>query len=45
MESPSGAVGDGRMVYPADHKDYQMILKHLGGLKPGETKPVYADWR
>ena len=39
-EGPGGAVGDARFVYPPDHKDYQMILKHLGGMKPGETKPV-----
>ncbi len=26
--------------YETDDKDYQKILKHLGGLKPGETKPV-----
>jgi hypothetical protein len=39
-EGPGGARGDARFTYPPDHKDYQMILKHLGGLKPGEVKPV-----
>jgi hypothetical protein len=39
-EGPGGDHGDARIVYPPNHKDYQMILKHLGGLKPGETKPV-----
>lgn len=32
--------GHGRLVYPRDHPDYAMILRHLGGLRPGETKPV-----
>ena len=35
-----GLVGDALLVYPRDHKDYRMILDHLGGLKPGERKPV-----
>jgi hypothetical protein len=39
-EGPKGMLGDARFIYPPDHKDYQMILKHLGGLKPGESKPV-----
>jgi hypothetical protein len=39
-EGPGGTIGDARFVYPPSHKDYQMILKHLGGMKPGETKPV-----
>jgi hypothetical protein len=39
-EGPGGARGDARFTYPPNHKDYQMILKHLGGLKPGEVKPV-----
>lgn len=36
----TGARGDGRMTYPRGHKEYDAILKHLGGLRPGETKPV-----
>jgi len=35
-----GAVGDALVVYAPTHKDYAMVLKHLGGMKPGETKPV-----
>jgi hypothetical protein len=34
------AAGDAMLTYPKSHKDYQMILGHLGGLKPGETKQV-----
>ncbi len=35
-----GLTGDARFVYPRGHKDYEEILRHLGGLRPGETKPV-----
>ncbi len=37
---PGGAIGDAQLTYAPSHRDYQMILKHLGGLKPGEVKPV-----
>jgi hypothetical protein len=33
-------VGQGRLTYPPGHPDHAMILRHLGGLRPGETKPV-----
>ncbi len=36
----TGRVGDARFYYPKSHKQYREILDHLGGLKPGETKPV-----
>jgi hypothetical protein len=40
-EDPNGkAIGDSRFVYPRGHREYADILKHLGGLKPGESKPV-----
>ncbi len=39
-EDSKGAVGEGRLVYPPSHPQYNEILQHLGGLKPGETKPV-----
>jgi hypothetical protein len=39
-EGPQGAVGDGRFTYPPSDKNYQEVLTHLGGLKPGESKPV-----
>lgn len=32
--------GQGRLTYPRGHRDYDMILRHLGGLRPGETKAV-----
>lgn len=35
-----GTIGDARFVYPKNHKQYSEVLKHLGGLKPGESKPV-----
>jgi len=39
-EGPGGALGDALLTYPQDHPQYQQILDHLGGLKPGESKPV-----
>lgn len=39
-EGPDPALGDGRLTYPRSHKDYDMVLKHVGGLKPGDSKPV-----
>ena len=39
-EGADGTRGDARFVYPPNHKDYQMILRHIGGIKPGQNKPV-----
>jgi hypothetical protein len=39
-EGPGPMIGDAQFVYPPDHPEYQSILEHLGGLAPGETKPV-----
>jgi len=33
-------VGDGRLTYPPNHPQYREILEHLGGIRPGETRPV-----
>lgn len=35
-----GTVGHARLTYPPGHPDYAAILRHLGGLRPGEAKPV-----
>lgn len=35
-----GVVGHGQMRYPKSHAEYDKVLKHLGGLKPGENKAV-----
>lgn len=35
-----GAAGHSRQVYRPGDEGYQRILGHLGGLKPGEEKPV-----
>lgn len=39
-EGPGGAEGDALLTYPKSHPKYGYVLKHLGGLKPGQTKPV-----
>ena len=39
-EGAAGMVGEGVLMYrPTDH-DYANVLGHLGGLRPGEEKPV-----
>ena len=41
LRAESGAaLGDARLVYPPSHAQYHSVLEHLGGLSPGETKPV-----
>ena len=32
--------GEGMLVYKPDSPDYQEVLRHIGGLRPGETKEV-----
>jgi len=39
-EGPAGERGDALLRYSPSHREYQDVLKHLGGLKPGEKKPV-----
>jgi hypothetical protein len=37
---PGRMVGEGFLTYPPSDPQYAEILRHLGGLKPGETKSV-----
>jgi len=39
-KTPDGTIAEARITYPKDHKQYAEILKHLGGLTPGQTKSV-----
>jgi hypothetical protein len=39
-QGPGGMVGDALLRYPPTHPQYQTILTHLGGLSPGQSKPV-----
>ena len=39
-EGPNGITGDALLTYPPDHADYRKILDHVGGLEPGQEKPV-----
>jgi hypothetical protein len=43
-EGPGKAIGDGLFRYPTNHQDYPSILRHIGKIKPGETKPV-PPWK
>jgi hypothetical protein len=40
--SDDGAIADGILVYRAGDTQYNEVLKHVGGIKPGEEKPVPA---
>jgi hypothetical protein len=37
---PFGGVGEGEFTYKVTDPGYDEVLRHLGGLKPGESKPV-----
>ena len=39
-EGPGCIRDDGLLRYPADHPQYRSVLDHLGGMRPGENKPV-----
>ncbi|OGC04957.1 hypothetical protein A2276_03275 [candidate division WOR-1 bacterium RIFOXYA12_FULL_43_27] len=39
-QGEGGMKGDAQLSYPKNHQNYNEILKHLDGLKPGESKPV-----
>lgn len=35
-----GSIGDARLVYAKNNREYSSILHHLGGLKPSEVRSV-----
>lgn len=37
---PGPMLGDGLIRYAPNHPQYQAVLDHLGGLVPGQEKPV-----
>ena len=39
-QSPKGALGDAMLTYRKSDPKYASSLSHVGGLKPGEEKPV-----
>jgi hypothetical protein len=39
-ELPKGGEAHGTIVYQTDNPQYQDVLRHIGGLKPGETKLI-----
>ena len=39
-----GTIGDAMFTYKPGDKDYQSTLHHVGGLQPGENKPV-PPWK
>ena len=39
-ETEDGATGEGYFTYAPGDVDYAPVLQHVGGLEPGESKPV-----
>lgn len=39
-KTPQGGLGEGTLVYPPTHPQYQNILSHIGPIRKGETVPV-----
>ena len=37
---PPGPIGEGTMRYRPGDREYEVIKNHIGGIAPGETKPV-----
>ena len=37
-------IGDVNLTYAKRHPRYREVVASLGGLKPGEAKPVFGDW-
>ncbi|MBK8090787.1 MAG: hypothetical protein IPK32_01985 [Verrucomicrobiaceae bacterium] len=42
-EDGHGMAGDAAFFMNTDHKDYDETIQHVGGLKPGQSKP-YPAW-
>lgn len=42
-EDGHGMVGDAAFFMSPGHKDYKKTIQHVGGLKPGQSKP-YPAW-
>ena len=43
-DGPGGATGEGNITYKRGNPQYEEVLHHIGGLKPGETKAV-PPWK
>jgi hypothetical protein len=39
-EGPGGKIGEGQFSYRPGSAQYDEVLGHIGGLKPGQTKAV-----
>jgi hypothetical protein len=43
-EGEGGKIGEGNLTYRRGNPQYDEVLQHIGGLKPGETKSV-PPWK
>jgi hypothetical protein len=39
-KAPNGATGEGTLVYPPSHPEYQNILSHIAPIRKGQSVPV-----
>jgi hypothetical protein len=42
-EGSRGELGDAALTYPPGHPQHPILLKHVGGLKAGESK-CFPPW-
>lgn len=40
LRTSGPTIGEARLVYRRDDPHYQEVLRHLGGMRPGQTKLV-----
>lgn len=38
-------IGDVNLTYTKRHRCYRDVIASLGGMKRGEAKPVFGDWK
>jgi hypothetical protein len=43
-EGPGGMRGDAKFTYPPTHPQYELVLKHVGGLEPGAASRPVPPW-
>jgi len=42
-EGPDGIIGDAQFIFKRRSPRYEQVMRYLGGMNPGEARPVY-EW-
>lgn len=42
-QTPDGAIAEANLEYKRRSPKYESVLRYLGGMTPGEARPVY-EW-